>query len=148
MIVRAMFWPPEDRAEKCEAAEIDAANVADLVKSSRIVRRINRHVPADDEARQRNRHERAVQHSVAEPGGLIFWKRPRRRPAVKPAEQDGDDGERDNFAKKFFQSPENVFAAGLCARRISRGCGLHCANCQRNQRQVSGSGRILLAAFL
>lgn len=148
MIVRAVFWPPENRAEKGEAAEIDAADVADFVKSSRIVRRINRHIPADDEARQRNRHQCAVQHSVAKSGGSVFWKSPRRRPSIKPAGHQGDDDEDGGFADNLFQSPENVFAMVLRARRISRSCGLHCANCQRNQRQVSGSGRILLAAFL
>jgi len=142
------FRTPENRAEKGEAAEVDAADVADFVKPSRIVRRINRHILADDKARQRNRHQCAVQHSVAKAGGSVFWISPWRRPAIKPAEQKSDSGERHNFAKNSFQSAENVFAVAVCARTISRRSVLYCANCQRNQRQVSGSGRILLAAFL
>jgi len=70
-------WSPEQWAKKRKAAKINATDVADFVKSSRIVHRVNFHVLADHEAGQRNRHQRAVQHAKAKPGSFVFRKRPR-----------------------------------------------------------------------
>lgn len=72
-----VFRTPEDWSKKRESAEVDTADISDFVSAARIVSCINRHILADDKARQGNWHHRAVQHSVAESGSFVFRERPR-----------------------------------------------------------------------
>jgi len=94
---RVLPWPPEQRAKKTQTAEIDAADIADFVRAPRIIRRKNFHILTEEQARQRERHQRPVQHAVAKTKGCVFWKGPSKRPAVKPADQCGDDQKCGNF---------------------------------------------------
>ena len=81
---------------------LHAADVADFVAAPGIVCVVNWHIAADDEAGQRERHQRPVQQAVAEAGGAVWRKRPRRRPTVKPAENHRDDGQRHRLAQEQF----------------------------------------------
>ncbi len=121
---------PEQRAEKSEAAQIDATDVADLVKPPGIVRIVNFHVPADGEAWQRDGHERAVQHSITEARRLVLRKSERRGEREKPAEQNRDDQKSYNLAREpeqkiaadgfrflrrfHFQASQDVFPRRFC----------------------------------
>lgn len=86
MIRRAAFGTPEQRPEKGQAADVDAADIADFVRAPGIVRRKNIHVLAEKQTWQRQRHQRTVQHAVTKAKGFIFGKRPGERPAVRPAQ--------------------------------------------------------------
>lgn len=72
MIRRAVFWPPEERAKKGEAAQVDAANVAEFVISACIVFGVNFHVLAHQQTWQCHWHKRTVQNSVLEADARIF----------------------------------------------------------------------------
>lgn len=95
-------WAPEKWANKDQAADIHAANVAKFIKASGVVGVINGHFAANGEAGEGKRHEGAMEESIGKTGGAFGRKRPGRGPTVKIAEDDGHDDERQQFADNQF----------------------------------------------
>ena len=97
MIHRAVFRSPEERAKKGDAAQVDAANVAELIISAGIVFSVYFHVLAHQQTWQCHWHKRTVQNSVLEADARIFWKKTGARPAIKPTEKHGGGQKNGDF---------------------------------------------------
>jgi len=110
----AVLLTPEQRSYKTKAANVHAADIADFVGAPGIICVVDGHIAGESEAGQRERHHRAVQQAVAEAGGALVWKSPRRCPAEKPAKDRGDHGHGRRLAQDPIDERARFRDRGLC----------------------------------